>query len=551
MQASPQLKALPLRPAAEVMTLARLGAAFPTRLSFMRTLLRRVQAEACQVSRPVWHMDDQGYGEGVYSLTLGGHTYSLVAISSPLADADRSDRVIAEAWDAAFVLYDGVPDAAEIARIAQDAPRQEAAQFTERDLVLSRANKSVRLFQEVASALAAGQQPALERIDEIGYLMRTTAVYGNGKFGIADRSRFQDRPGLRGPFQAEMLTVWLIRAFTHDLVEHVAACVAPDTAVKLDPKIKRHLGIGNSTGLGMAPFLVTHPQLLNAWVLAQETALARVLSSTAKPDVKRLSAYMAQVATHLDSWNVADPRQMARIKGLRHEVQQLDLEVQSWAQIHQQGLDKSLECQELLSAILIDLNPDLVDDLADTMTSAEMPIWLPAETVGHLKSSLEHTYAWALDYDFDDPEQTALFWYTSEEKLEPRLGRRYEEPGADLERPLDIARQVQGLHAALAMAEPEERLAFFFVRHPHLRSICLRVQSCRDLPYAEIQANLIAEGTLPIDMLRFKLAMFGAGKFDPKSDLWTRITLFQGAPLINEQINEKTDQDWGFATLAA
>lgn len=180
------------------------------------------------------------------------------------------------------------------------------------------------------------------------------------------------------------------------------------------------------------------------------------------------------------------------------------------------------------------------------MASTEMPIWLPAETVGQLKSSLEQTYTWALKYDFSDPTQTALFWYTSEEKLEPRLGKRHEEPGADLERPLDIARQVQRLHVALENAEPEERLAFFFVRHPDLRAICLRVQSCRDLPYAEIQDNLIADTTLPIDMLRFKLALFGAGKFDPKSNLWTRITLFQGAPLINEQ----SDQDWGFATLA-
>ncbi len=528
------------------MRLARMGAAFPTRLSFMRTLLRRIGAEGCHVTRPVWHMDAQGFGHGVYSLRLGRHTYSLVAISSALADEDRSDRVIAEAWDAAFVLYDGVPSEAEIARIARDAPRQEAAQFTERDLVLSRANKSVRLFKEVVDCLAAGEQPPEQRIDQVGYLMRTTAVYGNGKFGIADRARFKDREGLGGPFQAEMLTVWLIRAFTHDLAEHVARCKAPDTAVPLAPRLKRHLGIGNSTGLGMAPFLVTHPQLLNAWVTAKETALARVLHSKAQPDLQQLNAHMAQVVHHLESWNVPDQRQMARIDVLRREVRSLNLHISHWAELHEQGADKSLECQELLSAILIDQNPDLVDDLGDAMACAEGPTWLPAETVAALRSSLERDYGWALAYDFRDPKETALFWYTSEEKLEPRLGKRHEEPGADLERPLDIARQVQHLHAALTTAEPGEPLAFFFVRYPELRAICLRVQSCRDLPYAEIQDNLLADTTLPIDMLRFKLALFGAGKFDPKSDLWTRITLFQGAPLINEA----GDQDWGFATLA-
>ena len=104
----------------------------------------------------------------------------------------------------------------------QHAPRQEAGRFSERELILSRANKSVRLFAHVVDRLAQGLQPDIEQVRSIGYLMRTTAVYGNGKFGIADREVIADRPGLGGPFAAEMLLVWLIRGFTHDLVEHVA-----------------------------------------------------------------------------------------------------------------------------------------------------------------------------------------------------------------------------------------------------------------------------------------------------------------------------------------
>ena len=53
--------------------------------------------------------------------------------------------------------------------------------------------------------------------------MRTTAVYGSGKFGAADRLTIADRDELSGPFQAEMLSVWLTRAFSLDLVEHIAA----------------------------------------------------------------------------------------------------------------------------------------------------------------------------------------------------------------------------------------------------------------------------------------------------------------------------------------
>ncbi|MDF1729018.1 MAG: hypothetical protein P1U53_14860, partial [Sulfitobacter sp.] len=245
-----------LRSPDEVMRLARLGSMFPTRLSFLRSLMRRLATERVTIDRPVWKMSPDGFGHAVYRLRLGGYDYALVAVSTDLPDEMRTDRVIATAWDTAYVLYDGIPAPDEVARILAAAPRQEAARFTERDLILSRANKSVRLFAHVVQALREGRQPDAEMIRDVGYLMRTTAVYGNGKFGIADRALIEDRPGLEGPFAAEMLTVWLIRHFTHDLVEHVGG--AP-----LDPTYKRHLGIGNSPGLGMAPFLVTHPVLLN------------------------------------------------------------------------------------------------------------------------------------------------------------------------------------------------------------------------------------------------------------------------------------------------
>ena len=61
--------------------------------------------------------------------------------------------------------------------------------------------------------------------------------------------------------------------------------------------------------------------------------------------------------------------------------------------------------------------------------------------------------------------------------------------------------------------------------------------------YGEIQDNLLAKSMRPIDMLRFKLSFFGASKFDPKSDLWTRITLFQGAP-TRHTLHETGDNWW-------
>ncbi|TIV09352.1 MAG: hypothetical protein E5W02_21670, partial [Mesorhizobium sp.] len=169
-----------------------------------------------------------------------------------------------------------MPDTADIARLEANAPLQEAGRYTRSELVLARANKSVRLFEDVAIALAQGQQPDEEQLLGVGYLLRTTAVYGNGKFGIADRDEISSRPELAGSFQAEMLTVWLIRSFTLDLVDHIARRRNPAGAAKLAPDLRRALGVGNATGLGMAPFLVRHPLLTHSWFLARETALARV-----------------------------------------------------------------------------------------------------------------------------------------------------------------------------------------------------------------------------------------------------------------------------------
>ena len=130
----------------------------------------------------------------------------------------RSDRVIAEAWDATFTLYDGVPDAATVERLRAQVPLQEAGRISDQELTLARANRSVRLFEYVIATLASGQQPDAHELAKTGYLMRTTAVYGSGKFGAIDRRFIRARPELRRPFQAELLSVYLIRLFTFDIV---------------------------------------------------------------------------------------------------------------------------------------------------------------------------------------------------------------------------------------------------------------------------------------------------------------------------------------------
>ena len=549
-----------LRPASVVMRLSRMGAFHPTRLSFSRTLTRRLGQEGATVTRRLWEIDGHGFGRAVYSLPYGGHTYSLVAFSTPLAAERRTDRVIAEAWDTSYVLFDGVPGIADIERLQANAPLQEAGRFEASDLVLSRANKSLRLFEHVVASLSDGCQPDPQRIGQIGYLMRTTAVYGNGKFGLADRARISRRPGLSGPFQAEMLTVWLIRGFTHDLVEHVAQNRNPSTFVPLDRDLKRHLGIGNATGLGMAPFLVSHPVLLNRWMAARETALARVRETefSQAATLARVRVLIARACRHLEQWNVEDVRQADRIARLRSELAEINAlatpawlaDAHPWHRLMQVAEAKSEECQELIVSLLLELHGDAVDDLADDMAADHGARLRPAMNVAQLRACLARNYDWALQVDFSAREASKLFWYVSEEKLEPRLGERYEEDGADLEMPLDVARQVQALDKGLASAPGDQSVAEFLLEHPEHRYIVRRVQTATDNPYSEIRDNLIGADCLPIDMLRCKLSFFGASKFDPKSDRWTRITLCQGAPLFDELDTERAD-DWWMPVLEA
>ncbi len=544
------------------MKLERLGCGHQTRLSFMRALLRRLKRENWRFNRPVWKINDRGEGCAVYSAKGPRHTYSLVAFSRDLPRDLRSDRVIATAWDATFCLYDGVPDDDEIERLRQNVPLQEAGRISDRELSLSRANKSVRLWTHVLENLSNGMQPEAEQVEAVGYLMRTTAVYGSGKFGAADRWKIENRDLAGGAFRIEMLSVYLTRAFTLDLIEHMAKAQGGDKAVTIDPVLRRRFGIGNSTGLGMAPFLINHPALLDRWIMARETALARVRSlETAPAETQRCFAeYLERATINAAHWQSAHPIQLEKIAGLRADLAATSEHIKStdvlskpqpWNELYKWAENNlSLEGQEQLVAILLEPHGELIDDLTTTMGADEYSVFSidGSQRVSEFRALLENNYAWALNIEYDSREESARFWYVSEEKLEPRLGERYEEPGAEYEQPIDTGRGAARLYQALSSWSDDEELAAFLLAHPEHRHLVRRVQLQHKHPYAEIQDNLISNRVLPIDILRCKLAFFGATRFDPRSDRWVRICMYQNAPFPSELANNPAD-DWAYPLL--
>ncbi len=553
---------IPLREPAKVMHLERMGSFHQTRLSFMRALLRRLERERWSIDRPIWRISATGEGVAVYRARGPKSIYSLVCFAHHLDPEDRTDRVIAERWDSTFTLMDGEPSEVDIERLAANVPLQEAGRCSERELVLSRANKSVRLFEHVVSRLAEGLQPDVDQIEAVGYLMRTTAVYGNGKFGVADRDRIAGRPEFSGPFRAEMLTVWLIRTFTVELAEHLAKVKSPNTAVSLDRDIRRRLGVGNSTGLGMAPFLINHPSLLHTWMTARETALARVrsLPHATPKSIEAFVETLARAEQQVAGWRTVDDRQRERIANLILDLDRLTARIANgvleqgmpWDALYRWGEDTlTLEGQEMLVSLLIEPHGDLVDELADAMgvdedVSFRIDGSMPLDQFVGL---IERDYAWALKTDYARTEAMARFWYVSEEKLEPRLGERYAEPGAELEQPFAVGRDVAALYRGLKETT-HDSLAGFLLAYPEHRHTARRVQIAARYPYAEIRDNLISAKMVPIDLLRCKLSFFGATRFDPRSDRWVRITMYKDAPFPDE-LGEVPADEWAFPPVHA
>ena len=482
--------------------------------------------------------------------------HATVAYSNEIKDDERSDRVIATKWDAAFTLHDGVPSKNDIERLKNEVPKQEVGRLSFKELTLSRANKSVRVFNHVVEALSNGEQPDLDLLSKVGYLYRTTAVYGSGKFGLADRFRIKNREEINGPFRLEMMLVYLVRQFTFDQVNHLAHHKNPKKAVKLDQKICKNLGIGNSTGLGMAPFIVNHPTLLNNWILSRETALKKIreIKNVSDKDSKLFTDCVKKSLTNITSWNTDSEYQQNKIKSLLNDVKKFidyienkfDFKTEYAFNKMYLWIEKETceECIEYLVSIMLEPYNHITEPLVKNMSSEEDKYFnIPTNrTVEELRTIIEKKYPNILDINFEKQENYQNFWFISKNKEEPRLADRFEENGSELEQPLAIARDIKKLYEKLLVSKNSLTIAEFLSKNSELRHVVRRAFIVEKFPYSEIQDNTIGKNIIPIDMLRLKLSFFGALKFDPRSDKWLRICMFQGAPLPNELKNY--DEQW-------
>jgi len=370
-----------LRDPSIVMKLSRLGSFHQSKLSFLRSFIR--EFKKWNYKRNLFDLDKNGYGTAVYSFEKNGRNYSLICFAQHIEPHERSDRVIATKWDAAFVLHDGLPTEEDIDRLRDNVPKQEIGRVSYKELTLSRANKSVRAFEHVVDSLSQGNQPNKDLLSKVGYLYRTTAVYGSGKFGLADRFRIKDRKEIYGPFRLEMMLVYLVRQFTFDQVNHIAKSKNPDKAITLDEDIARNLGIGNSTGLGMAPFIVNHPTLLHNWIYCREKALKdiRSIKDVKIDDFNLFKECFNKSRLSIDTWLTDSQYQINKIKALKSDLSKFTQYLENecsikinylWNKIYVWNADNlGEECIEYIVSMMMEPYDKIIDPLINEMSSEE------------------------------------------------------------------------------------------------------------------------------------------------------------------------------------
>ena len=534
----------------DTMKLKNLGSYHPSRLSFSRQLIITLIRENWIFEFQDWKINKLGKGYCVISVKNKKDVFSLIIFSHLIKDEERSDRVIADKWDFTFSLFTGIPDEKELKHLKKNVPLQENGNHLKKQLTLSRANKSTRLFNHFLENLSNGLQPEFEQVKKIGYLLRTTAVYGNGKFGIGDYNFKSDSKILRNGFWAEMLTVYMLKIFSIEYVNFLAKNKSKNYT-KLNDNISDYLGTGNATGLGMAPFVINHPKLIHKWINTKQTLINIALDqkTLSKNKLNLFLLLLENSKKHINQWEVEDKKQQNLINQSRKEIDQIINSKLLFKILNSDYPLKKLlskfnrinnETREMLYSIFLELFPKVTDSYSGKMNASDKVTLNTNYSIAKIKSLIKLNYSWALKINFNHSSSKYFFWYVSETKQEPRLGLSKEDHGYEKRLPLDIAKQISDLNETLKKMPDKMKISEFCLKHHKFKSIIKRVLINEKYQFSEIHENLEDKKMRPIDILRFKLSFFGACKFDPKSNLWTRITLFQGVPLPKNLKENKT-----------
>jgi hypothetical protein len=550
-----------LRPAAHVMSPARMGAAFCNALSFSRTAIKEIARRRWRVEKRRITLDTDGNGEVLYRIDAGKWQFHFFVISRQLSPDQQIDRNFATRWDATAALCQGPWSPEREDMLRREVPKQLDGWVDYDTLILSRGNRSGRLFEHVVERLAAGMQPDPRQLSEVGYILRTTGFLANGMSGTKPLRGFDSEHPLRRPYHAQMCAAFLFREFVFDLVESMAVARSCN-AVPLAPAYKRYLGLGNSAATGMVRYLVNHPRQIHQWCATWEAAFAEAKArcfAAAEAEFRHLESLIAKAALYfrqdgraatgafVDASRLADElleagahlRALAEIEAARAPrpfVRELCL----WAEEH-----VTAETSEILHAIALELFPDIVDDFATRFEADEETRISAAMTNRDLKMILRSAYGWALERNEAERSERFFWFHSIKAPQDARRGYRSIYPPVEHENTMETVRQVRLLAAHLELLPDTMSTAEIAARSPAFRQIIARVQSLQNCEYAEMRDNPLDESFYPIPATRFVLAFYGMDKFDAAPPKLVRGALLQGAPTADD-IASGIEGSWPF-----
>lgn len=540
-----------------------LGTARQTRHSFSRALVRHAAKGNWKVYKRVWELDAEGRGHAIYSVKMGQSTVELVVFTHVIDEKIRTDRVIAQDWDVTSALVDGEVDAHRLEILRNHVTKQEDGRADDMTLIWARANRSQRFFQYVVDQLSKGLQPKSDEVSDAAYILRTTAFYGNGKWGLRDFEGIDVTNPLGIPYRAQMLAAWLLREFAADLAEHCAREIS-ESAVALGRDWRRFLGLGNATGLGMVPYVIRHPQVLDAWAALRELPLANALSlkwEPASPQWERVCKLLERATLYFSqkkSFDTAPYPSGPELSELLVEINQWAFEYRDHGTIdgikithpgralHEKAAERSTEVRQIIDSILVEIDSSLDLDIESLLYCVDRTQLNPMMAVSDLRNVIEAQYGWVQNFNFSMPNQTSRFWFYSRNNQEPRRGVRGKDKGLVTEHPVGVAREVVALMKELGVTASDTSVGEFLSLHPKYWGIIERIQSVSGLVYTEAHVNPLADDFLPLDLQRFQLSVYGMENFNPQSTDWLRVTLYSGAPTAADVAEGADVDNWLF-----
>jgi len=542
-----------LREPSQLMRPERLGALKQTRLSFVRLLMDRMVDEQWEIGVDRTDLDEQGVGRVVYRVDAPSRRFSFGVFSRTSSEGENTDRIIATEWDLWAFLCEGEATPALMDDQFEQLPHVMEGRANTDILLWTRANRSSRFFDHVVDSLAAGHQPDIEHLAQGGYLTRSSGYYGNGLNGTKMFQAVDSDHPLGFPYAAQMLGAYMLRVFGYDLAEQMARSRSAD-AVALDREIRRYMGTGNSSGVGIIMYVINHPRQINAWLRAREIALARVKTTDPSAgDLDRFSEVLDRAARwYEDDESDTGPYFLSKdaiaggLDRIGRKVDDLAAErgvdgdaptagESLWARLCAWAESElETETQEVLHSLLLDVHPEACEGLEASLRTTERSDLTPDMSVSELRALISSSYQWALDIDMSRLGAREFFWYRSIENEEPRLGIRGKHDYEEYSRPVDIAYRVQQLAADLSGWDGDDTVAAFLFEHPEHRYIVERAQHVGELPYAEIRGNPVDADFVPLYFISCLKSFWGISKTHPKSMGWVRGTFFQGAPTREE-----------------